>query len=132
MASQTVVVRNKEYFVCEYTGALLTTHYFIPSGKNLTDRTGCYATLPVLLRAVLEEEGGKFSARFEKVKRDCEMFFTQPDIPIQPALPADSVPLGTDALCEYLEKMDLGLSWTLVPNGISSSDRKKKKSKTKK
>ena len=79
MAAQVVVVRGKEYFVCSYTGALLTQHFFIPHGKNLTQREGCFATLPVLLRAVLDEENGEYTEKFQRIKHDCEVFFTQPD-----------------------------------------------------
>lgn len=127
MAAQTVTVRNKRYFVCEYTGALLTAYYAIPFGKNLTQKTGCYATLPVLLRAVLDEEDGKFTERFQKVKHDCEVYYTQPDIPVQPALPDEQCPLGVDALSDYLEQMELGLSWTLVPQPEPEKHRKKAK-----
>lgn len=130
MAAQTVSVRGKKYFVCEYTGALMTTHYSIPYGKNLSQRTGCFVTLPVLLRSVLDEEGGVYSDRFQKIKHDCEVFYTQPDIPVQPPLSEEQCPLGMDALCDYLEKLDLGMSWTLVPNSVPISKPKKKKAKT--
>jgi hypothetical protein len=132
MAAQRVIVRNVEYFVCSYTGALIESYYFIPFGKNLAQQTGCYATLPILLRAVLDEEKGVFTERFQKIKHDCEVFYTQPDIPVQPPLPAEQCPLGTNALQEYLETLDLGMSWTLVSNGISVTDKKQKKQKTKK
>jgi len=126
MAAQTVTVRNKTYFVCQYTGALLTTHYSIPCGKNLSQREGCYATLPVLLRAVLDEEEGKFTPRFEKIKHDCEAYYMQPDIPVQPPLPEEQCPLGIDALSDYLEQMELGLSWTLVPQPAPEKQHRKK------
>lgn len=132
MAAQVVVVRGKEYFVCSYTGALIAHHYFIPHGKNLSQRTGCFATLPILLRSVLDEEQGEFTERFQKIKHDCEIFFTQPDIPVQPPLPADQCPVGSEAFVEYLEVLDLGLSWTLVPNSVAIPKKKKtKKQKTK-
>lgn len=132
MAAQTVKVRGQTYFVCEYTGALLTSYYPIPCGKNLAERQGCYATLPVLLRAVLDEEGGQFTERFQRIKHDCEVFYMQPDIPVQPALPRDQCPLGVDALSDYLEQLELGLSWTLVPVLAPLPEKRAKKSKLKK
>lgn len=133
MAAQIVTVRGKTYFVCDYTGAPVQQRFFIPYGKDLKQKQGCYATLPILLRAVLEEENGEYTRRFEKIKHDCEVFFVQPDIPVQPPLPVEEVPLSTAEFVEYAEKMDLGLSWTLVPKSIPIETKpKSKKIKTSK
>lgn len=129
MASPQVVrVRGEKFFVCEYTGALLKHYYSIRSGKNLQTEEGCFATLPILLRAVLEEEGGKFSERFQQIKHNCEVFYVQPDIPVQP--PLEDFPLSQNELSEYAERMELGMSWLLVDKASTFQEPKKKKRRT--
>lgn len=127
--AQLVKVRGEMFFVCEYTGALVRHYYSIRSGKNLEIEEGCFATLPILLRAVLDEEGGDYSERFQKIKHDCEVFYVQPDIPVQP--PLKEFPLSQNELAEYAEKMELGMSWLLVDKA-STYEPKKKRPRNKK
>lgn len=127
MASQLVIVRGTPYFVCEYTGALVQQMYFVPFGKDLKQKERCFATLPILLRAILDEEDGKYTDRFQKIKHDCEVFYVQPDIPVQPPLPTEKVPLTPDQFTEYAEQLELGLSWTLVEKAASAEKKRKTK-----
>ena len=127
MASQPVLVRGKAYFVCEYTGALVQQMYFVPFGKDLKQKERCFATLPILLRAILEEEGGEYTDRFQKIKHDCEVFFVQPDIPVHPPLPVERTPLSPNEFLEYAEELELGLSWTLVEKAVPAEKKRKPK-----
>lgn len=129
MASpQIVEVRGKSYFVCEYTGALLEERYFIPHGKDLKKKQGSYASLPILLRAVLDEEHGVYTDRFNKIKHDCEVFYTQPDIPVLPRIEVDDLPLSHGEVLNYMRNLDMGPAWMYVP-GAEKVERPKKKQK---
>lgn len=129
MASpQVVEVRGKVFFVCDYTGALIHKRYFIPCGKDLKKKQGSYATLPILLRAVLDEEHGRYTDRFNKIKQDCEIFYTQPDIPILPAIDVEDLPLSDHDLVHKMGVLDMGGAWFYV-DGAELCERPKKKVK---
>jgi len=129
MASpQLVEVRGKVFFVCDYTGALITKRYFIPCGKDLKKKQGSYASLPILLRAVLEEEHGKYTDRFQKIKQDCEVFFTQPDIPVATRVDEEDLPLSDSDVLNKMRELDMGAAWFYV-EGAETAERPKKKVK---
>ena len=99
---------GKPKFVCEYTGGLISERYFIPSRRRPQKR-GCYVTLPVLLRAHRNDPN------YEEIKAICEDYYDQLDIPMAPALPEASRPIADQrALSQYLDKLPMGCSWTLV------------------
>jgi len=125
MKAQVLKVRDRQWFVCDYTGAFLQTRYFIPFGKGLRKKQGCYGTLPILLRAVLEQEGKE---RMEEVKKVVENYYNQPDIPIQPALAKEELPLSPEQFDLYVRQIDMGQAWLLVPKGapIESATKSKK------
>lgn len=101
-------VGNKWYFVCDYTGALIENRFFWPAKKRPTKR-GCFCSLPVLLRANVG------NSNFDQIKSDCEDYFNQPDIPIQPELKEkENRELTEIELENYLDQLDMGLSWLNV------------------
>ena len=104
-----ILFRGTKYFVCEYTGAFITERYYLGKGRK---KTGCYVTLPVMLRAILDNEG---QAAFIKAKALAEEQYDQPDIPLQTALGAEHAPMSTARLCVYLREIELGENWQLVP-----------------
>lgn len=110
---QVVTVRGKHFFVCNYTGALIEQRFFIPDGPGLTQKKGCFVTLPVMMRW-LEEKEGQNSKEFERLKHNAEVYFLQPDIIPQTTLPIERVPLGNAELLEYLHEIDLGGAWLRV------------------
>jgi hypothetical protein len=116
MKTRKVKFEGKYHFVCQYTGAPCSIRFFIPVGKN-NRKERCFATLPVLLRSIYEEEGEKFTPYFEQVKIDVESYFNQPDIPLQQKLSPEMRPLSEDKLFAYLEGIECGAAWLLVPNG---------------
>ena len=105
-----VSVRDKRYYVCEYTGAPTSHRFFIPSGKSSRQKVGCFANLPIALRWLHEQEGG-FTEEFDRVKRAMDAFYGQPDIPLAPILSKARVPLSETELDEYMEEMEMGLAW---------------------
>lgn len=123
MKAQYFSVRGKSFFVCDYTGAPIEKRFFIPVGKYLKGKEGCYATLPILLRAVFEKQGNQRNHLFEKIKSDCESFYNQPNIPMAPALEPERLPLSIDQLSDYLLEIDMGAGWMLVPNCQMISDK---------
>lgn len=129
MQPQIVSVRDKSFFVCDYTGAPIMTRYFIPVGAKWRGKEGCYGSLPILLRAIYEEEGCLLSERFQKIKRDVETYFMQPDIPLQETLSRDLVPLSESDFYRYVDKVEagMGVSWLLVPRGVTIEEAKAKK-----
>jgi len=113
MKPQVVNVRGKRYFVCDYTGAALDECYFIPSGKDNRAKTGSFATLPIMMRAVYEKEGGT-TEEFNAIKKRAEHYFNQPNIPLHPIIDAARVPLSRTELEDELAKTDMGLAWQKV------------------
>lgn len=107
-------IRDKHFFLCQYTGAPLKKRYFIPAGRGLKKKEGAYATLPIALRHVYEQEGGA-TERFSQIKTRLEKYFDQPDIPLQPIISAEEVPLSESTLEDYLFQMDMGRAWMDVP-----------------
>ena len=117
-----ITLRGKSYFVCEYTGAPCAVRYFIPSGKNGRGKLRCFASLPIMLRCIYEEQGNEFTADYSDVKRIVEEFYLQPDIPMAPALPVDRVPLSAAELDDYLLEGDMGMAWLHVGKGLKIED----------
>jgi len=127
---QVVVVRGKQYFVCDYTGAFLEKAFYLPKGNN---KEGCFATLPILLRYYCDKFGGDMDSKeFIEVKQTVLEFFNQPDIPIAPVL--KETPLSQNQLDGYVNLLELGSSWYLVPQALyaDSMKRPKKRKKEKK
>lgn len=123
------VVREKRYFVCEYTGGPVEFRFFIPEGKK---KRGCYATLPILLRHQADLLGIDSDA-FKKVKSTVEKYFNQPDIPLAPPLEKDRIPLSEEQLSAYIAQQPegQGLSWLLVKRSVDINDVGSKKKKLK-
>ena len=123
-------IRGNDFFVCDYTGVLISYRYYIPEGRQ---KIGAFCSLPVLLRYVFEQEGCKHTARFKKVKSDIEEHFLQPDVPIAPELKMEDFPVSD--LFRYLEQLDKGMAWTLVKgaqtidefNSLNNKKRRKKR-----
>lgn len=94
--------------------------YFIPTGKakTLRGKEGCFATLPIALRYVYEMEGKVATPRFQAIKETIEQFYNQPDIPVQPELGMERVPLSGAAFNDYLNQIEMGPAWLLVGKGI--------------
>lgn len=101
-------IRGKKFFICEYTGALISKRYFYISNK---EKVGCFATLPILLRYLYDSVDAK---EFAVKKRELECQYFQPAIPIQPILLIDRVPLDELGLFTYLEEIDKGSAWLKV------------------
>ena len=110
---QVVNVRGKRYFICDYTGAPLDSCYFIPSGKDNRAKVGTFATLPIMMRAVYEKEGGE-TEQYKEIKRKAEAYFSQPDIPLHPTIHLERVPLSKRELEDELATTDMGLAWRKV------------------
>lgn len=124
---QTVVVREKLYFVCQYTGALISKCYFLPVGKKLRAKEGSFATLPILLRFYFEKENEEFTPKFNSIKKTVETFYNQPDIPLAPKLDVHAPPLNEEQLFTYLQDQPF---WENVSIAASIDDvNKKRKSK---
>lgn len=102
-------IRNKEFYICDYTGAPINTKYFIPCKG---EEVGCYASLPVLLRHQFELLGDGPS--FEEVKREVEDYWNQPDIPLAPVIEEERVPLTRIELDKEMVKLPMGLAWYFV------------------
>lgn len=128
MKVQKRTVKGTPYFVCQYTGALIQTRFFVPVGKYAR-KERAFATLPVCLRSIFEEEGEKTTEKYTKIKAELEAYFHQPDIPMQQKLPLAKRPLSEDELIEYLEGIDCGAAWLLVPGGQECQPSKKRKVK---
>lgn len=130
-ATNKITIREKSYFICDYTGAPCEIRYFVPTGRDGKGKSGCYATLPVLLRHQYELQGNRFTTEYGNIKRSVQTYYQQPDIPMQPALPIDEVPLSEGGLALYLTNLPLGLSWTLVEGGVNIDPEKNKRQKKK-
>lgn len=128
MKVQKRTIKGTPHFVCQYTGALIDTRFFVPVGKYLR-KERCFATLPVCLRAIFEEEGEKMSEKWLEIKAELEAYFHQPDIPMQQKLDPKKRPLSEEELLEYLEGIDCGAAWLLVPGGQDCKAAKKRKVK---
>jgi len=131
MKCQVAEVRGKRFFICDYTGAPIEKRYFVPSGRFNRGKMYCCATLPILLRLLYEEEGGRETPTFYKFKTLLEEYFHQPDIPVQPPLPPEKVPLSKSELFDYLLELDQGEAWLHVDNAheIASAEPVNKKIK---
>ena len=106
---QTVVVANEHYFVCNATGVLIKSRFFIPSELNNDDASGAFITLPVAVRYLYDMNVNK--SDIEDIKADMCKYFEQDEVPahpITPVIPVDPVP--------HLDMMELGQSWKLVQN----------------
>jgi hypothetical protein len=125
--AQIIDVRGKRFYVCQYTGALINQRYFVPSGRVNRGKEGCFATLPILLRALYEMEGEQITKRFADTKKLLESYFQQPDIPMQPALPVEKLPLSSAQLADYLVQLDQGQAWLRVPKAQSVELRQRAK-----
>lgn len=123
--AQIVVVRGESFFVCDYTGALTKKRYFVPRGKRLKSKDGCFANLPILLRHHFEENACEFTPKFNDVKRSVEEYYLQPDIPMAPHLDKERIPLSVDELADYMSKLEMGHAWDLVPTEEVGPKRKK-------
>lgn len=115
-APQVVENNGQRYFVCDYTGALVKGRYSIPEGD---ERHGTYATLPILLRAVVDN--GADPEEFMEVKEKVMAHYNQPDIPIQPKLPLRPLGINMD-LAGYLSQVDQGQSWFILPGKEMAED----------
>lgn len=105
---QVVEYNGERWFVCDYTGQLVRGRYYVPEGG---EKRGCFATLPILLRALVEN--GAEPEEFGEIKETLLDHFNQPDIPVQPALARK--PLGHNCdLATYLSELEQGQSWMLV------------------
>lgn len=119
---QIVECNGERFFVCDYTGALIRGRYYIPRGE---DKDGCFATLPVLLRHLIES--GIEQDEFGEVKDALMKHFHQPDIPVHPKL--EKKPIGYDwDLSAYLALLPMGQSWLMVENRESVEDYEPPKS----
>lgn len=125
-----VTVRDKRWYVCDYTGAPCEKRYYIPAGKLLRQRKGCFATLPIALRWVHDQEGSK-TEEYYKTKRLLEQFWGQPDIPLPPPLSRSDIPLSETELYDYIDKFEMGKSWMLVPKALPLPEKKRSKKKQK-
>ena len=110
-----VSARGKRWWVCEYTGCCIFNRFFVPESKE-NEKHGTFATLPILLRAVMDQEGGE-TKEFLRIKQLCQDYYQHPDIPVQPALSPDKLPLNLDELAEYLSELDKGFAWMLADHG---------------
>lgn len=122
MKPQHFTVRGESFFVCDYTGAPILKRYFVPAGKYLKRKEGCYATLPILLRHMYELWGKDDMKEFDRLKETLQEFYVQPDIPMQPTLAIEKVPLSKDELRDYMLELDMGLGWLLVPKSEQIED----------
>jgi len=76
----------------------------------------------------LEEEHGKYTDRFQKIKQDCEAFFTQPDIPVATRVDEEDLPLSDSDVLNKMRELDMGAAWFYV-EGAETAERPKKKVK---
>jgi hypothetical protein len=127
MKPQVVNVRGKRYFICDYTGAPLDSCYFIPTGKDNRAKRGTFATLPIMMRAIHDAEGG-VTENYKDIKKRAEAYFNQPDIPLHPVIHAERVPLSGEELAIELAGADMGLAWRKVGKARSvPRDRARKR-----
>lgn len=117
LKAQVVEVRGRRFYVCQYTGALVTQRFFVPTGRLRRGKDGCFATLPILLRALFEDEGNQATPRYARTKTLLEDYYNQPNIPMQPALDVQRVPLSAQQLADYLVELDKGQAWLHVKKG---------------
>jgi len=108
---QTVTFKGKRFFVCEYTGAFIQKRYFLPVGPHLEEKQGCYVTLPVLLRAMVERKATP--QELDEARDVMRLKFEQPNVPVQPPLSLQG-PLNDEQLSKYLATQELGLNWLLL------------------
>lgn len=125
-----VTVRDKRWYVCDYTGGPCEKRYFIPAGPKLRGKLGCFATLPIALRWLHNQEGGE-TEQYRKTKRILEDYWRQYDIPLAPHLPKASIPLSEGELEIYIDEFEMGKAWRLVPNALKIPEKKRPKKKLK-
>jgi hypothetical protein len=118
---QIVTLRGKTFFVCEYTGVFIKKRFFIPFGNKNKKKRGCYATLPILFRA-LHEELDNFPEAFEVEKKRIMAFYEQPNVPVAPALEDTVIPLDSDEFKTYLEEIEMGSAWLKIRKGQTMED----------
>ena len=100
--------------MCEYTGVLMSQRYYVPFGTKNKKKRGCYATLPILFRA-LQDELGEFPEAFEAEKTRILQFYHQPGAPIARELQETEIPLDSDEFISYLQDFEFGEAWLRVP-----------------
>jgi len=110
--AQIAKVREKRFYLCEYTGAPIKRRYFFPGKK---EKIGTFASLPIMLRHVHDTKG--FEA-YEEMKQKAEKYYLQPNIPLAPQLDAKEVPLSKRELKVYMEKVPMGLAWLKVEKAL--------------
>jgi len=118
---QTTFYQGQNWFVCDYTGALIKDRFFVPDGKDNSGKVGCFCTLPVLLRHYADS--GVDQAELNDLTDDLCKFYDQESIPIQPRLGGFPITSQSD-LASYLSLVPQGQSWLLV-NGSQSIDEYK-------
>jgi hypothetical protein len=124
---QVIVVRGQRFFVCEYTGAPISTRFYLPNttkdGKIGKGKTHCAATLPILARILLEKQKGEFNDVFKAQLQTLLDHYKQPAIPIAP--PMDTEKYAT--FNEYVSAADP--AWLRVAGGQSIDEYKTKTKK---
>lgn len=126
--AQIVRLRGLRFFVCEYTGALIGKRYFVPTGKKLRGKEGCFASLPILLRAYSEK--GLSPTAFGNLKKRVLDFYDQEDIPTAPVLNTAFLPMSDAALTEFHEAVAGQTAWMRV-EGAQDVDEVADKKRTK-
>jgi hypothetical protein len=126
--AQVVRLRGLRFFVCEYTGALIGKRYFVPTGKKLRGKEGCFASLPILLRAYSDK--GLSTTDFGSLKKRVLEFYDQEDIPVAPELDIAFLPMSDAALTEFHEDVPGQTAWMRV-EGAQDVDEVADKKKVK-
>jgi len=120
--------------VCDYTGVFLSKRFFVPFGAKNKRKKGCFATLPILFRALHDELEG-FPDSFESEKKRILEFYRQPAAPVARPLLDCEVPLDSDEFDQYLKEVNMGEAWLRVRQGqtmeeyLSSQKSKRKRAK---
>lgn len=118
---QILTLWNRTFFVCEYTGVFIDKRYFIPFGNKNKKMRGCYATLPILLRALCDELEN-FPEAFEEEKKRILAFYEQPNVPVARKLDVSVIPLDSDEFDSYLDEIEMGPAWLKVRKGQTIQD----------
>lgn len=108
---QIVYFNREPYFVCEGTGALIKSRFFLPTGPHNDEKKHAFSSLPVALRWLKDQD--VTAEEFDDQKRRMCEYFNQPDIPIQPENPVTPVGIEDD-LIHFLSRLTLGENWRLV------------------
>lgn len=82
---------------------------------------GCYATLPILLRALCDELEN-FPEAFEEEKKRILAFYEQPNVPVARKLDVSVIPLDSDEFDSYLDEIEMGPAWLKVRKGQTIQD----------